>query len=65
MVSKLFSKPLLGDGSSKLNVEWIPHCTLGKIRAPKNVVADIGNKVIKDIVRKDIKVEDVHQLMAY
>ena len=52
------SNHLLGNESSRLNVEWIPHCTLGKIRAPKTIVADIGNKVINDIMIKNIKVED-------
>ncbi len=53
-----FSKHFLGNESSGLNMEWIPHCTLGKIRAHKTMVADIGNKVIKDIVRKNIIIED-------
>lgn len=52
------SKHLLGSESSKLNMEWIPHCTLGKIRAPKTIVTDIGNKGINDIMIKNIKVED-------
>lgn len=55
------SKHLLGDDSSglklidKLNMEWIPHCTLGKIRAPKAIITDIGNKVIKDILRDNMR----------
>ena len=40
---------------NRLNVEWIPHCTLGKIRAPKSIVSDIGNKAIKDILQDNIK----------
>ena len=64
LLDKMYQKivaasiPLLGEETSKLNVEWIPHCTLGKLRAPKTLVTDIGNKVIKDMVRKDIKLED-------
>ena len=66
LLDKMYQKivsasiPLLGEETSKLNVEWIPHCTLGKLRAPKTIVADIGNKVIKDMVGKDIKLEDAH-----
>jgi len=52
------SKHLLGSDSAGLNIEWIPHCTLGKIRAPKTMVTDIGNKVIKNIMQENIKIED-------
>ena len=49
------SEHLLGNDLSGLNIEWIPHCTLGKIRAPKSIVSDIGNKAIKDILQDNIK----------
>jgi 2'-5' RNA ligase len=34
--------------------KWQPHCTLGKIRAPKHLVADVGRKAIEQIDRSSI-----------
>lgn len=33
-------------------LEWVPHCTLGKIRAPKQEVEAIGQRAIDDVGRR-------------
>jgi hypothetical protein len=50
--------PLLLKALELNNRSWTPHCTLGKIRAPKSKIVEVGTSVIQRLQERCIVQEE-------